>query len=94
MPLRMPTAEEIDRAWREIDDAGPDAHDTMELSLLTLKNKRMNDIVGRLAAIHLAAMNLGPESRTLAETMVRACIMTGLNYGLRIGDERLRKAKP
>ena len=90
--MQIPTKEELEAAWREIDQAGPKAHVTTELALLALKGNRLSETVRHLADISRAALEL-PDSRAgITQAVVMSCVISGLNYGLRIGDARIAAA--
>ena len=84
-----PTAAEIDAAYRAIDAEGPNSETTAALALICLKT-RLNGNVQRMAEAMVKILHLDdkPNARTAIEAMLSGAVITGLNYGLRIGEER------
>lgn len=87
--MRMPTAEELERAWREIDADGPMAETTLALSTIAIKDNRLSGVIKRIAdqsAIMLACETLPRDLILLS--IVQGAVISGLNYGLRIAGAR------
>jgi len=90
--LKLPTPEEIETAWRAIDAAGPMAHDTVTLGVFAMRNRRLQAVIERLTSLVITALHVEESNRHMVEPMIMACVMTGLNYGLRIADIRVKAA--
>ena len=78
--MTIPTDEELRRAYDAIDKDGPGAEWTLRLSMLALKHpvvKRWLD-------------NVTPFT-SASRPVIMAALVMGLNFGLRIGEERCRK---
>ena len=86
--LVVPTIEEIEAAWREIDSAGEGAISTMELALLSSQSERLAAVVRRLTEIVGTAIGVDERQCHVLDAAVSAALMSGLNYGLRIGAAR------
>jgi hypothetical protein len=87
--MTLPTYEEIEAAWRAINEAGPMAHDTVDLSMLATKNSRLAGAVRRMADVHVKALGVDPSNADMARALIMGAMVTGLNYGLRISDARV-----
>jgi hypothetical protein len=90
--MELPTREEIEQAWREINAAGPMAHDTLVLSALGIRNSRLSDAVRRMTEVLAKTLDINPSLAGILQALVMGCVVTGLNYGLRIGDARVAAA--
>lgn len=90
--MTPPTPKEIEAAWREIDAAGPLAHDTLDLSILCLRSPRLVDAIKRMSEVYAFTLHVDPAYVELIRPLVMGAVMTGLNYGLRIGDSRVKAA--
>jgi len=87
--LQFPTNEEIEEAWRGIEAAGPGAHETAVLAMHTLRNNRLADGISRMVDVYCKTLGIPASKERLVQGLVMGAVVTGLNYGLRIGDARV-----
>src|ERR1700685_2084541 len=80
--MNYPTPEEIREARIAIERDGPMAEVTLKLSALVLKNDVLRAIAYRLTRI---------KPSKDPTTLVVSAITTGLNYGLRIHEQRIAR---
>ena len=77
--MNYPTASEILAAQAAIDRDGPMAEVTMVLTAIAFKDPVLRGIVERLTPVSAGAVD---------RALITSCIVSGLNYGLRIGELR------
>jgi hypothetical protein len=80
--VTYPTSDEIRAAYLGINRDGVMAEATVELCALVLRDPILNAIVWRLT--HAADRGVGMP----VEAAIASAIATGLNYGLRIHEQR------
>jgi hypothetical protein len=81
--MNYPTAEEIRLAHDAINADGPAAETTIRLGAMVLHDPVLRRIVNRMAR------EVDQSPRRPTEATVLAGIVTGLNYGLRIHEQRI-----
>jgi hypothetical protein len=89
--MTIPTDEEIAVAWKGIDDDGPMADETTALTMLVLKHPHFRRITDRMLSMAVPAAGIkladGQSVEALRPLLIGA-VVSGLNYGLRIGEAR------
>jgi hypothetical protein len=90
-PLELPTADEIEAAWKEIVQAIRDGDDSERLGLLVARSPVLMRVASRMCMALGDMLGIPPSIELHA--FVSAQIMTGLNYGLRIGAARASKVR-
>jgi hypothetical protein len=89
--MTIPTDEEIGVAWKGIDDDGPIADETAALTMLVLKHPRFRQIIDRMLSMAVPAAGIKLADGQSAEALrplLMGAMVSGLNYGLRIGEAR------
>ena len=76
--VTLPTDEEIRQAYDGITADGPAADWTLRLGVLVLRNPMLCEFLDRVST------HTGADRATMM-----ACMVAGLNYGLRIGEARV-----
>lgn len=83
--MNYPTAHEIRAAHDAISDDGPMANTTLQICALIQTNPILRAIVRRL-------LGAAAGSTVVDEAVIMGAIATGLNYGLRIHEQRMAAA--
>jgi hypothetical protein len=79
--VTFPTPEELRAAHDAIERDGANANTTMALSVLVLRDPHLKAVVDRLTPIGATAM--------VSRGIIMAAIATGLNYALRVHEQRI-----
>jgi hypothetical protein len=86
--MTYPTPDEIRAAAEAIERDGAMAEITIALNKIVLQNPVLRRVAGRLANINTQAPGL---QGSFDEARIISAIVTGLNYGLRIHEQRTRR---
>jgi hypothetical protein len=91
MSVNLPSEEELLHAIREFHAAGPGQEDTVTLGMMALGIPVLHDLMSRYALGAVRSLDIPEHKVNHVAVMVMGCIMTGMNIGLRIGEQRVNK---
>ena len=86
--MTLPTAEEILAAWQSIDRDGPGSPTTIGLAALARFDPTLQGVLQRFSALGPGRLADLLQGKELAEAILCATLIYGLNLGIRIGEAR------
>jgi hypothetical protein len=89
--VTIPTSEEISAAHAGVLADGVVANSTIELGILAIRDPVLSEFIQGLMA-RLRATHVEGASSIAVRSAIVGAVMGGLNLGIRIGEERMKRA--